>query len=833
MVTRAQRRANRVFAGALDRWLGRLEESEEVSRTVHNRLAARVARDLRGSSSRQVNAAIGAAFSRFEGDRMALIEEAVRVGSRNGSGLTPSVARALFGDARARRAIAPSLGNVAEDVAARRLAARQHRAAVNAEDLRTRLRRRTRVLTERMSNDVIESVQLGETTKALSERVLRAQDIEVRIPRYIQRVRDAARTAAPSEMRSMVRRQLNRIGALNTRGQPQDIRRETKRFLRRIERTSGADIDAAVETWVRGRAHNQAMTIARTEGQGAFNEAYVQSTTEQDWVVGYRWNLSPSHRKADICDVMANQDNYGLGPGGYPKGEVPALAHPNDLCFFTAITDEHFFERERARLRGEPEPPKPWETDGETDARSWLQQQSPERRREILGPGRAREFESRPTKVVNGDGSFQPLYTIQGRPSPALPAGERFVHRANGDVGRLITGPTPSPARQRRAAELEAARLQRQRDAERRAEEAARRRAEAARKPQPQPRPQPRPQPAPATSQLRPSPARNAPEPRPIGVMSPNQQARHAREVSGVDTDRDGIRDWATRTRSNLESIGEVSSSAAGRAAKPTAASRALRRDVRGLLQAQYPDMVSSDAIRRSGRNAMVVDTTLERQGAFGRHGWDGNITLASRARRMAARGARDIANGAAPTPEAYGSLRTVIHEELHGYSPAKSGAYRGVGRGLEEATVEIRARQSLARVMDSSRLPVNSARVPGVSESAGPGSPLRFSSQRGGSYGPYVQQFYGATARATGLLGRELEDFVDEGLTRHFGTTRQVNSPNGLVNHVAREMANGDERLQRRLARELRASELAVPRPNTDSAARPIPESVRNPRDQ
>ncbi len=225
--------------------------------------------------------------------------------------------------------------------------------------------------------------------------------------------------------------------AASTPGSPQDIRRTTRRFLRQVERSQGADIDNAVETWVRGRAQNQAMTIARTEGHAALNEAYFESTRGQDWIVGYRWNLNPSHRVPDICDVMANQDNFGLGGGGYPKEEVPSLAHPNDMCFFTAITDEHYLARERARVDGTAEPPKPWETEGGVDGRTWLAQQSPELRREILGPGRAAEFDRRPTKVVNTDGSFQPLYTIQGRPPPPLPDGEQFRHARNGDVGRL------------------------------------------------------------------------------------------------------------------------------------------------------------------------------------------------------------------------------------------------------------------------------------------------------------------------------------------------------------------------------------------------------------
>lgn len=429
MTTKAQRAADRVFLRALDRWLGDLERSEQVSRSVHNRIAERLSRELRGRPSSQVRRTIRRVFSAFERDRLNMIREAITTAASRGDGLTPSVARALFGRRGARRAITPTIS------VAPRVVDRHVGPELTGVSLRSRLRRRTSALTDRMAEQVSEAVRLGESTRALSQRVLSARDIEVRIPTYVERVRRAAKTAPPSAMRSMVRRQLGRLGELTN--QPQDIRRETERFLRRIERTEGVDIDQAIETWVQGRAQNQAMTIARTEGQLALNEAYVESTRGQDWVVGYRWNLSPSHRVPDICDVMANQDLHGLGPGGYPKDDVPSLAHPNDLCFFTAITDELFLDRELARRRGDPEPPRPWVTEGGVSGRDWLARQSAGLRRDILGPGRAAEFRRRPTKVVNADGSFNPLYTIQGRPAPPLPRGERFVHRANGDVGRL------------------------------------------------------------------------------------------------------------------------------------------------------------------------------------------------------------------------------------------------------------------------------------------------------------------------------------------------------------------------------------------------------------
>ncbi len=434
MISKAQRRANRVFERAFAGWLSVLESSERLSRQIHNRIATRLARELRGASAATINRRIDRAFDAFERERVELIERAVMQGAERGSGLTPSVARAVFGDRDARRALAPLVDD--PETIARRIAASRLNGDAVADGIaaRARLRARTRETARRMTAEVRESIQLGEATTETAQRMLASTDIEVRLPRYIERVRALVRGAPPSAVQREVRRQLGAL--VDGRIQEHNIASETRRFLDRVQRNSGADIDQAVEQWVRGRAHNQAMTIARTEGQAALLDSYVESTREQEWVIGYRWNLSPAHPRADVCDVMASQNLYGLGGGGYPKDGIPSLAHPNDLCYFTAITDEHYLERELARRRGQPEPPRPWENEQVVTGRDWLARQSAERRTAILGPGRAREFERRPGRVVNSDGSLNPLYQIQGRPPPGPPSGERFVHRRDGRVTR-------------------------------------------------------------------------------------------------------------------------------------------------------------------------------------------------------------------------------------------------------------------------------------------------------------------------------------------------------------------------------------------------------------
>lgn len=80
-----------------------------------------------------------------------------------------------------------------------------------------------------------------------------------------------------------------------------------------------------------------AKRLFRTEMNRAYSEAYRGSCREAD-AIGMKWNLSPSHKVTDICDVLASQDLYGMGPGVYPMDKLePRPAHPFCLCFETAV----------------------------------------------------------------------------------------------------------------------------------------------------------------------------------------------------------------------------------------------------------------------------------------------------------------------------------------------------------------------------------------------------------------------------------------------------------------------------------------------------------------
>lgn len=82
--------------------------------------------------------------------------------------------------------------------------------------------------------------------------------------------------------------------------------------------------------------------IARTELHRASMEERAREwmSPAGDWLKFVRWRLSQRHPKTDICDLHANVDRYGLGPGIYPKAQAPLPpSHPHCFCTLTPVVD--------------------------------------------------------------------------------------------------------------------------------------------------------------------------------------------------------------------------------------------------------------------------------------------------------------------------------------------------------------------------------------------------------------------------------------------------------------------------------------------------------------
>ena len=82
-----------------------------------------------------------------------------------------------------------------------------------------------------------------------------------------------------------------------------------------------------------------ASRLARTMMSHAYQESFERATENDPWVEAYQWNTAHNTRVCPYCQQMSTENKFGLGPGIYPKGEVP-LDHPNGQCFITIVQNK-------------------------------------------------------------------------------------------------------------------------------------------------------------------------------------------------------------------------------------------------------------------------------------------------------------------------------------------------------------------------------------------------------------------------------------------------------------------------------------------------------------
>lgn len=101
-----------------------------------------------------------------------------------------------------------------------------------------------------------------------------------------------------------------------------------------------------------GSVKYNSLRIARTELINNYRWARIESTKTQDWVIGWKWNLSGAHKEVDQCDTWASHDE-GLGQGVYSKAsDILSLGHPHCFCQVETIT---LFMQKYARYFDEAE----------------------------------------------------------------------------------------------------------------------------------------------------------------------------------------------------------------------------------------------------------------------------------------------------------------------------------------------------------------------------------------------------------------------------------------------------------------------------------------------
>lgn len=290
-------------------------------------------------------------------------------------------------------------------------------ATVDNVRLSSRMWRNHRRLSSQMAALIQRTIRAGASMQEISNEILRLERPELGETLHVQRLRAQAKRAVVSGDRNAFDEAVTRFEKSASRlGSAADaqfsLRPAATQLASDVRRAVPDQIERHIDRFVSERARNHTKLIARTETVEAYRDSYRKSTKDKDYVVGYRWVLGANHPRIDICDQYAGQDLHGLGPGGYPPGDVPPTPHPADLCSQVAIIDSDHFKRQRAVLSGEPDPPRPWLSARRESSVDWLQRQRPVDRKLILGKGASEIFEREPARVLGAHGKARRLRDI-------------------------------------------------------------------------------------------------------------------------------------------------------------------------------------------------------------------------------------------------------------------------------------------------------------------------------------------------------------------------------------------------------------------------------------
>jgi hypothetical protein len=194
--------------------------------------------------------------------------------------------------------------------------------------------------TKDIINNIRQSLQVADTWFSLASDLVEQGVVSGGLPDYITelltRARQAASLTGDSDAYNRYRRQLayvNRRVESLADSDSSALAQAYRDIASLSTDASDSIVDAAVERAVMQKARANATRLARTEIARAYGNGAIYGIQNDDEAVGVRVSLSAIHEGYCICDFFTEANMYGMGPGVYPKDEVPEFPfHPHCMC---------------------------------------------------------------------------------------------------------------------------------------------------------------------------------------------------------------------------------------------------------------------------------------------------------------------------------------------------------------------------------------------------------------------------------------------------------------------------------------------------------------------
>lgn len=254
-------------------------------------------------------------------------------------------------------------------------------AAVWAADGLTLSKRTTRgakEVTKQAAAVIAEAVKKGQTVQKAALALFDGYGYghtlpEQDIPDFLKQLTQIARAKdyGGAEFHKIIRAVERNLKKLNVQGLKAAYTQVKNAVLSGNEKR----IEKAVYTATQERTRYFARRIARTEMARAYNDGFIAKWAADEDCIAFKWKMSTAHPFCDICDMYAEADLYGMGPGVFPKDKVPTLpVHPNCMCHLRPVmVGSKLLKSETPHARIEE------------GGREWLDKQTLPNRQRILG----------------------------------------------------------------------------------------------------------------------------------------------------------------------------------------------------------------------------------------------------------------------------------------------------------------------------------------------------------------------------------------------------------------------------------------------------------------
>lgn len=425
--------ALKIFRQQLTELLKSVQAGERELHSIHAQLSQDIIAKLRAipdnanMSTEQLQAMFDAEWAKSLPKRARILRTNIEQGAKAGPKAARQTFRTVLGEQVQDRHVRSNAKALAE--ASERIAGR---VTVDGVGLTRRMRRVDKEVAQEMAVEVQNGIRQRKGILGAARKIEALDPREVKLPKYLHEIEDAARLGKVDDVKRLAKayaKRISQLGEIQVDGtfvaSKYSLRNATKKFVADMQKASAKGIDKIVKKYALDKAAYRANVIARSESVEAMRQSYVAQSKGKPGVVGYQWRLSNRHAdhqhggsRQDVCDILANANSYGLGPGIYPAEHVPKLPHACCLCSATVVMDRKHFERDEAERGQVPEEMRDHKSPG---ALGWLKQNDAAARA-ILGPTR-HQLLHEGVNVLEPSGAPKLVRELLGKAQPALRTG--------------------------------------------------------------------------------------------------------------------------------------------------------------------------------------------------------------------------------------------------------------------------------------------------------------------------------------------------------------------------------------------------------------------------